>query len=179
MDIGQPADEEMMRCAIAEGRAALDEGTFPVGAVLAQGDRILERARKTAESNYLSHAEMNVFRKAFKGTPGFKRSDNDLTLYTTLEPCVMCFGTALHLPIARIVFAMEDAYGGCSAVRLDNSPPRHQSRSLRIAGGVLRAEALELFAEFLATTSEPFWVKGGAPDFQAAVRAEYDDATRA
>jgi len=175
--MNRTADEEMMGQAIAEARVALDQGIFPVGAVVAHGNRVLGRARKTEESSVLSHAEMNVFRRVFEGVTSFKNSDN-LTLYTTLEPCVMCFGALLHLPITRLVFAMEDAYGGCSAVQLDNSPPRHRPQSLQVVSGVLRAEALKLFGEFLVATAEPFWVKGGAPQFQAAVRSEFD-ASRA
>lgn len=160
----------MMGEALAQASMALEEGVFPVGAVLASGARILGRARKTMASNHLSHAEMNLFHQVFMGDYRFARGDG-LTLYTTLEPCVMCFGTLLHLPITRLVFAMEDAYGGCASVTLKGAPPRHHARQVEIAVGVRRTEARALFATFLDTTSEPFWREGGAPPFQAAVRS--------
>ncbi|GLK73013.1 nucleoside deaminase [Ancylobacter dichloromethanicus] len=165
------SDDRMMGEALAEAAAALQEGVFPVGAVLAKGTDILGRARKTMASNHLSHAEMNLFHKVFMGDYRFSRADG-LTLYTTLEPCVMCFGTLLHLPIVRLVFAMEDAYGGCASVTLNGAPPRHAARPVAIAGGVRRDEARALFASFLDTTAEPFWREGGAPHFQTAVRGE-------
>jgi len=165
------SDEDMMGEALSEAASALEAGVFPVGAVLARGGRILGRARKTMASNHLSHAEMNLFHRVFMGDYRFARADG-LTLYTTLEPCVMCFGTLLHLPITRLVFAMEDAYGGCASVTLNGAPPRHQHRRVEIAGGVRRSEARALFATFLDTTSEPFWREGGAPPFQTAVRGE-------
>lgn len=166
----RPDDEAMMGLALAEARAALDKGVFPVGAVVATGDRVLGRAAKTMASSHLSHAEMNVFHDVFTGAYNFSRADA-ITLYTTLEPCVMCFGTLLHLPITRLVFAMEDAYGGCAAVKLKQVPPRHLSRPVEIIGGVGRETARRLFVNFLDTTTESFWRKGGAPQFQAAVRA--------
>ncbi|AYG66526.1 MULTISPECIES: nucleoside deaminase [unclassified Rhizobium] len=170
----QLSDEYMMGLALDEARIALSEGVFPVGAVLCMGNQVLGRSHKTMVSNHLNHAEMNLFHKVFKGDYTFSRND-DLTLYTTLEPCIMCFGTMMHLPITRLVFAMTDAYGGCAHVRLENSPPRHLSRAVEIVGGVRRQEASKLFAEFLDTTTEEFWLTGGASHFQAAVRAELDE----
>ncbi|ENN89305.1 CMP/dCMP deaminase zinc-binding protein [Rhizobium freirei PRF 81] len=164
-------DECMMELALAEARIALERGVFPVGAVLSAGSQILGRSYKTMISNHLNHAEMNLFHQVFEGDYAFSRADN-LTLYTTLEPCIMCFGTMLHLPITRLVFAMEDTYGGCAHVRLENAPPRHLSRSIEIVGGVGRLDACKLFADFLDATADEFWLTGGAPHFQATVKAE-------
>lgn len=166
-------DDYMMGLALAEAKVALGEGVFPVGAVLSAGSQVLGRSHKTMMSNHLNHAEMNLFHQVFKGNYAFSRDDN-LTLYTTLEPCVMCFGTMLHLPITRLVFAMTDAYGGCAHTRLENPPPRHVSRSIEVVGGVRRSDACKLFADFLDTTTEEFWLTGGAPHFQAAVQAEIE-----
>ncbi len=159
----------MMGEALSEARLAFREGVFPVGAVLVAGQKLVARARKTMASTHLHHAEMNLFREVFGGDHEFTRADV-LTLYTTLEPCSMCWGTILHLPISRLVYAMEDPYGGCASSRMDDLPPRHRDRALSVCGGVLRNEARELFAAFLEGTSEAFWRQGGAPQFQSAVR---------
>ncbi|WP_307148127.1 deaminase [Rhizobium tibeticum] len=151
------------------------QGVFPVGAVLAAGTRIVGRAHKTMASNHLSHAEMNLYHKVFVGDYNYARAEN-LTLYTTLEPCVMCFGTTLHLPVTRVVFAMTDDYGGCGATRLEPAPPRHLSRQVAVEGGVRRLDACRLFKEFLDNTTEAFWRQGGAQHFQAAVYAELNSA---
>jgi tRNA(adenine34) deaminase len=168
-------DEHLMDHALAEARIALDKGVFPVGAILASGSRIIGRAHKTMASNHLSHAEMNLYHKVFVGDYSYTRTEN-LTLYTTLEPCIMCLGTTLHLPVTRVVFSMADDYGGCGATRLEPAPPRHLSRQLRIEGGIRRLDACRLFNEFLDSTTEPFWRNGGAHHFQAAVRAELGSA---
>jgi len=169
-------DEHMMDHALAEARLALDMGVFPVGAVLASGSRLVGRAHKTMASNHLSHAEMILYHKVFVGEYAYTRDEN-LTLYTTLEPCIMCLGTTLHLPVTRVVYAMSDDYGGCGATKLEPAPPRHLSRQLLIQGGLRRREACKLFGEFLDNTTEPFWQQGGANHFQAAVRAELNTAT--
>ena len=168
-------DEHMMDHALAEARIALAKGVFPVGAILAAGKRIIGRAHKTMASNHLNHAEMNLYHKVFIGNYSYSWADN-LTLYTTLEPCIMCFGTTLHLPVTRVVFAMADDYGGCGTTRLEPVPPRHHGREVTIEGGVRRRDACRLFEEFLDSTTEPFWRQGGAHRFQAAVRAELKSA---
>lgn len=175
--MAQLNDEYMMGLALAEAKVALDAGVFPVGAVLATGNHVLGRSHKTTVSNHLNHAEMNLFHQVFRGNYTFSRNDG-LTLYTTLDPCIMCFGTMLHLPITRLVFAMEDAYGGCGHTRLENPPPRHLSRAVEVIGGVRRSDACKLFADFLDTTTEEFWLTGGASHFQAAVKAEIETNIR-
>lgn len=164
-------DHAMMGEALAEARLALDEGILPVGAVLTLGAAIIGRGRKFMDFNHLDHAEMIAFRRAFTGNYPFRRGD-PITLYTTLEPCVMCWGTLRHLPVRPLVYAMPDAYGGCAAADLVPSPPRHRSRPVDVIARVRQPEARALFRQFLETTTEPFWVSGGAPEFAAAVRAE-------
>ncbi|MEH3116797.1 MAG: deaminase [Methylorubrum populi] len=163
-------DHLMMGHALEEAQRALVNMHFPVGAVLATGQHVIATGHKAMGSNHLDHAEMVVFRAAFQGDYGFSREDG-LCLYTTLEPCIMCWGTLRHLPIIRLVYAMEDAYGGCAHVSDAALPPRHQSRPLLVSRGVRREEARELFRQFLDTTHEPFWVTGGAAEFAESVRA--------
>ena len=170
-------DETMMGLALDEARVALRAGHLPVGAVIARGEEVLGRARKTMGSNHLDHAEMNVFRSVFIGSYSYSRSE-PITLYTTLEPCIMCWGTLLHLPIQRLVYAMPDAYGGCASIEIDHQPPRHHGRPREVRAGVRKEEARLLLLEFLDTTEEPFWVNGGAPEFVAQVRAVSAGDTR-
>src|SRR5262245_27937515 len=40
----------------------------------------------------------------------------EMTCYTTLEPCVMCFGALLLHGIGRIVFGAEDDQGGAKSL---------------------------------------------------------------
>ena len=166
-------DHMLMDRALDEARLALAKSHFPVGAVLVAGERIVASGHKDMGSNHLDHAEMVVFRSVFQGNYDFSRSDN-LCLYTTLEPCIMCWGTLRHLPITRLVYAMDDPYGGCAHVSDDALPPRHQSRPLLIRRGVRREEARKLFKQFLELTQEPFWVTGGAPEFTQAVRSNHN-----
>ncbi len=48
-----------------------------------------------------------------------------MSLYTTLEPCLMCFGSILLHRIGRVVFGAADRYGGASSV-FAHLPPYFQ-----------------------------------------------------
>lgn len=39
-----------------------------------------------------------------------------MTLYTTLEPCLMCMGAILLHHIGRVLYGSTDSYGGASQV---------------------------------------------------------------
>lgn len=164
-------DDAFMKAALVEARKALETGFFPVGAVAVQGGRVLARAHKTMGSNLLDHAETNLMWDLFGQDDGVENAQ-DITVYTTLEPCVMCYGMMRHCKIGRIVYAMEDPYGGAAHTPDEVLPMRHRTgnRGVLVEGGVLREDARKFFAEFLATTQEPFWVQGGAAIFQEAVK---------
>ncbi|MEZ5227600.1 MAG: nucleoside deaminase [Acidimicrobiales bacterium] len=54
--------------------------------------------------NFMAHAEMN----AFASLDRFKA--DGLDLYTTLEPCLMCAGTAVFLHVERVFHAADDEF---------------------------------------------------------------------
>ena len=112
-------------------RLALDaekRGNLPVGALITlDGAVIAEGGSSILAPVYHPgrHAEV----EALRNVPAelWPRS-REMTCYSTLEPCVMCFGALLLHGIGRIVFGAEDREGGATAVL--NHLPRYY------AGGV-------------------------------------------
>lgn len=108
--------DEPWRLAFAEAWASWRAGNFGVGAVLvdpADGsvvstgrNRVAETERRLGElsGNMTAHAEMNAFARLDR----FNAVSLDLT--TTLEPCLMCLGTATLLKVARIRHAADDEF---------------------------------------------------------------------
>jgi tRNA(adenine34) deaminase len=101
---------------------AFADGTVPVGAVVVDenGTIVAEgRNRIFADSappkqiagTRLAHAEVN----ALAQLPTDRRW-SACTLYTTLEPCVLCVGAASVATVGRIRFAGSDVYSGSSAL---------------------------------------------------------------
>jgi tRNA(Arg) A34 adenosine deaminase TadA len=104
----------MARCAQL-ARNGVAEGEYPFGSLIARGETIIAEGikhsmRETAESR---HAEIIAIARA-RRTLG-KRSLRDCTLYSTVEPCVMCSFCIWGAGIGRVVFALHSpVLGGMS-----------------------------------------------------------------
>jgi len=105
-------DKELMREAIELALLAEQEGNLPVGALITLDGEIIAEGRSRVfvpEFDATRHAEMEAIRAVPKD---LWRQASGMSLYTTLEPCLMCF-SAIHLHgIGRIVFGAGDDYGG-------------------------------------------------------------------
>ena len=141
-------DIQMMRFSLEEARIAFAEGEIPVGAVVADGERVLARAhnRRETDADPCAHAEILALRKAAAHLGRWRLQG--LTLYVTLEPCPMCAGAAEMSGLARVVYGARDAQYGCcgSVYRLTEDPafPTYCPAD----GGVLADECAALVRQF-------------------------------
>lgn len=141
-------DIQMMRFALEEARIAFAEGEIPVGAVVADGGRVLARAhnRRETDADPCAHAEILALRRAAAHLGRWRLQG--LTLYVTLEPCPMCAGAAEMSGLARVVYGARDAQYGCcgSVYRLTEDPafPTYCPAD----GGVLADECAALVRQF-------------------------------
>ena len=137
-----------MRLALEEARAALSQGEVPVGAVVAQGERVLSRAHNLREQTQdpTAHAEMLAMRQAARAL-GARRLTG-CTLYVTLEPCPMCAGAMVMACLDQCYFGARDTRQGCAeSVYALTSDPAFYHR-LPCVGGLLEAEAAALLRRF-------------------------------
>lgn len=102
-----------MRRALDLARMALGHAETPVGAVVVRDGRVLgegrERTRELLDPS--AHAEVEAVRTACVLAG---RADlSGATLYTTVEPCVLCSYVLRRANVARVVFGMAaGAIGG-------------------------------------------------------------------
>ena len=108
------ADTVFMSAALGLAQTALADGEFPVGCVIADDEIEVARGHRTGTAagsvNEIDHAEINALRRLSDDMPDIDRSR--LTIYCTMEPCLMCFSAILLSGIGRIVYAYEDVMGG-------------------------------------------------------------------
>jgi tRNA(Arg) A34 adenosine deaminase TadA len=160
-------------------------GTIPVGAVIAAPDgeivaegrnRIFESRAPAGElaGTRLAHAEVNALAHL-----DLSRRWEDHTLYTSLEPCVLCVGAALLSTIGGIHYASIDVVGGGFTTRslsLDRKHSAPVERQGPLEGPIaLLSEAL-LAAFFVRNLPEspPFGtLRSQRPDV-VALGAELD-----
>ena len=114
--------------AVEEARKGLREGGLPIGSVLAdRRGQIIARGHnlRVQSGDPTAHAEVACIRNA-----GRRRDWAELTLVSTLSPCIMCTGTALLYQIGRVVIGenrnfmgAEDLFRqrGVSVVVLDDA----------------------------------------------------------
>ncbi|MDO5435632.1 MAG: nucleoside deaminase [Clostridia bacterium] len=107
------------QAAFEEAWDSFRHGSIPIGAVIADenGNVILKEHNRGNEegtvNRSISHAEANALHRldTARYDPG------TLTLYTTMEPCPMCFGTAVMSNIKHVRYAARDPHCGFVHIR--------------------------------------------------------------
>lgn len=143
------SDEAGMRAALAMAQASAAAGEVPVGAVVIDSQGVVVGRgynRCIADHDPTGHAEIVALRDAANRLGNYRLPG--LTLYVTLEPCVMCMGAMLHARLARVVYGANDPKTGACGSVLDVpavAPINHQTI---VTGGVLAEECAALLRDF-------------------------------
>jgi tRNA(adenine34) deaminase len=120
--------------------------------IVSRGKRINSKA---PNENELDHAEIMALRKLFVQHPRIEASK--IVVYSTMEPCLMCYVTLLLNGIRTIVYAYEDVMGGGTSLNLKKLTPLYREMSVAITPHILRRESLELFNLFFADQDNTYW----------------------
>lgn len=106
----QMDEQALLREALAEARRGLAEGGLPIGSVLADATgRVVARGHnlRVQSGDPTAHAEVVCIRNA-----GRRRDWPQMTLVSTLSPCIMCTGTSLLFRIPRVVIGENRNFQG-------------------------------------------------------------------
>ena len=108
-DMMTDTDKRFLRIAYDEALGGYEEGGCPIGSVLAEGDRLIAQGRnqRVQKGDPIAHGEMDCLRKA-----GRQKSYRNMTLYTSLSPCMMCSGTIVQFGVSRVVIGENQTFGG-------------------------------------------------------------------
>jgi tRNA(adenine34) deaminase len=147
-----------MKKALVQAEQALAAGEFPVGCVLVYQDNILETgARRSSigsKRNEIDHAEIVALRRL--SDQGDSIDHSQITAFSTLEPCLMCYSALILAGIGEIVYAYEDIMGGGTGCELSRLTPLYRDSSLKVVPGILRAESIKLFKYFFADPANDY-----------------------
>jgi guanine deaminase len=141
-----------MRLAIGKAREGIALGQTPFGACIQRGGRVVscEHNAVWQTSDITAHAEIHAIREACR-----KLSTIDLSgcvIYSTCEPCPMCFSACHWARISKIVYGanIQDALGsGFHELEIPNTRLKELGGSpVEIVGDFLREEAVVLFQLF-------------------------------
>jgi tRNA(adenine34) deaminase len=151
--------EYFMRKALDQARKALSDGEFPVGCVIVSQSRVLATGYRKGTTgdfpNETDHAEMIAIRHLIDLK--LSKEESKVTLFTTLEPCLMCLGALMLSGINEIVYAYEDVMGGGTGCDFTKLTPLYKSCQIEVVSNILRKESLNLFKAFFQNPANSYW----------------------
>lgn len=145
-------DQYWMKRALFQASSAFAQGEVPIGAVLVMGENCLAEFGNAVEKTQRAsaHAEMLCLEHAASNLKTWRLAE--ATLYTTVEPCAMCWG-AMHLyRIKRCVYGTKDKRHGflngiCGHNAQENFP-KYPNHCVILHEGVLELESKVLLQAF-------------------------------
>jgi tRNA(adenine34) deaminase len=141
-------DEKWMRLALEEAALARAAGEVPVGAVIVRGEELLAKGHNSpiVLSDPSAHAELIVIRRAAAEIGNYRLAGT--TLYTTLEPCLMCAGAILQSRIERLVFGAADPKSGAVVSLYRIFDDRRMNHAVAVTEGILHEACAEILSSF-------------------------------
>jgi len=146
--------EQYMRLAIAKAREAITAGQTPIAACIVKDGAVIACVYNSVahDMDVTAHAEMQAIRAACRHLNTIDLAG--CVLYSTLEPCPMCFSASHWAQIDTIVYGARRADGekvglghntiSAQAIKqLGNSP-------ITLVEDTLRPENVQLFDQWLA-----------------------------
>lgn len=128
------------------------KGKYPYGAIVVKDNIIIGQASSGELKNYdpTNHAETLAIRRACENI-----KSNDLsgaTIYSSCEPCFMCFGTIWWSNISNIIYA-ADIYESNHILKTDinigiKELNEKTGNKIKINGGILKEEAIKVMKEW-------------------------------
>lgn len=137
-----------MELALAEARAASDEGEVPVGAVTLIAGKIVAARHNERENTAdpTAHAEMLALRDTAAAVAGWRLTN--VTLVVTLEPCPMCAGALVAARVGRLVFGASDPRAGACGTLYNLCNDPRLNHELAVTDGVRAGECGALLSSF-------------------------------
>jgi tRNA(adenine34) deaminase len=143
-------DEEFMEEAIRLALLAAERDEVPVGALAVRDGEIIASAFNTREESKCAthHAEILCIEAACRALGGWRLPG--VTLYVTMEPCVMCAGAIINARVERVVYGAKDHRFGAfgSALDVNSAGLNHKPE---VTGGVLGQRCADILSNYFKT----------------------------
>ncbi len=142
---------EHMRAALVQAQMALDAGNLPIGAVIVHHDQIIASGMNAIDypPDDTHHAELRAIQSI---APFLAAHKGECTIYTTLEPCMMCLGAIINVGIGSVVIAAADSYVGALNLLDGGDYYRMKSGKLQVERGFMAEESQALLNEYVRRT---------------------------
>lgn len=148
-------DTAMMQRCIRLSAAATESGEFPFAAVICEGDMVVAEATNRVAQNgdVTQHAELVAVSKAQQVLG--RKDLSTCTIYSNVEPCVMCSFPIRETRIGRVVYAINSPImGGFSRwnvlrdAEISNVMPEAFGSIPEVVAGLLQREAEKVWRKW-------------------------------
>ena len=141
--------EHFMQLALDKAKEGVNDGQSPFGACIVKDGKVIacEHNIVWESTDITAHAEIHAIREANRKLNSIELSG--CVIYSTCEPCPMCF-TAIHWArIDKIYFGagIEDAkrFGFNELIVTNEMLKNHGNSKVEVEGGFMREKCVELF----------------------------------
>lgn len=143
---------DFMGMAVETALQGIENGQTPFGACLVKDNVVIARAhnRVWQDTDITAHAEIQAIRRGCR-----QLSTIDLSgcvIYSTCEPCPMCFSACHWARVDRIVYGAsisDAAEAGFNEMPVSNTEMKDSGESsIAITSGILRDECVRLFEQW-------------------------------
>ena len=148
-----------MRLALQVAWQGVEKGEMPFGACVVRKGQVISVAHNSAKANMdtTAHAEVQAIRDASQRLKTLELTG--CVIYSTCEPCPMCFTACVWAKLGRIVYAcrIEDAErAGIRQVPISSSRMNQLGQSsVELVDNVLRNDSLKLFETWRRGETRP------------------------
>ena len=133
-------DEYYMNLALDEAKKAYKLDEVPIGCVIVCRDEVVAANynHKTIDNIATSHAEVLAINEACKKLGTWYL--DECTLYTTIEPCMMCTGAIIQSRIGKVVYgARNEAFGYLS---------KTEDSKIEVISNVMKDDCSQILTDF-------------------------------
>jgi len=141
-------DEDFMAEALKEALKAGEKDEVPVGCVIVHENKIIGRGhnRTLSLQDPTAHAEILAITAASEHLGSWRLSG--CTVYSSVEPCIMCAGALMLARVNRLVYGASDPkFGACGSLYMIPRDSRLNHR-MPVTGGVLEEQSAGIMQEF-------------------------------
>jgi tRNA(adenine34) deaminase len=140
---------QFMRAALTQAELSLAEGNLPIGAIITHDGKVVATGRNSVDTgnNDTGHAELAAIQSI---APFLFARKRECTIYTTLEPCMMCLGAIVNAGISTVAIGAIDSYVGATGLLAHSA--YYRSKQLKVMSGILQLECQALLDEYVRTT---------------------------
>ena len=146
----QSIHERWMREAIRAAREAQSMGEVPVGTCVVIKDEVRSVAgnRTRTDCDPTAHAEIVALRDAAKKFGNYRLAD--ATVYSTIEPCVMCAGALIQARVPLLIYGATDEKAGAVESHFHLCDAPQLNHRIKVIKGVLADDCRALMQEFFS-----------------------------